>query len=109
MDRLHISFLPVEAGFLSCLFHIASNPRAFFSSFKCAIAFIMALNARHSIKMEADGGMAQLVIAVVFGVLATIAVTLRIISRRLSRVCLGMTDYMIILALVQALAPSRTK
>lgn len=61
----------------------------------------MALNAQRPIQMKDDGGMAQLVVAVLFGTLAIIAVALRIVSRRLSRVCLGLTDYMIILALVQ--------
>ena len=57
--------------------------------------------AEHSIDMARDGGMAQLVVAVVFGTLAVLAVALRIISRRLSRVYLRANDYMIIVALVQ--------
>ena len=53
--------------------------------------------------MERDGGMAQLVVAVAFGSLAIVAVVLRIISRRLSRVYLQTNDYMIIFALVERL------
>lgn len=54
-------------------------------------------------EMERNGGMAQLVVAVVFGSLAIVAVVLRIISRRLSRVYLQTNDYMIIFALVEQL------
>ena len=77
--------------------------------FDCAATFTVVLNAPRSITMKDDGGMAQLVIAVLFGTLAVIAVVLRIISRRLSRVRLGMTDYMITLALVQVLVQSTTR
>ncbi|MCJ1427901.1 hypothetical protein MMC29_005807 [Sticta canariensis] len=57
----------------------------------------------HTTNMERDGGMAQLVVAVAFGSLAIVAVVLRIISRRLSRVYLQLNDYMIIFALVKQL------
>ena len=57
----------------------------------------------HTAGMERDGGMAQLVVAVAFGSLAIVAVVLRIISRRLSRVYLQPNDYMIIFALVKQL------
>ncbi|MCJ1465714.1 hypothetical protein MMC07_004333 [Pseudocyphellaria aurata] len=53
--------------------------------------------------MDRDGGTVQLVIAVVFGTSAVVAVVLRIISRRLSRVYLEINDYMIIFALVHQL------
>lgn len=59
------------------------------------------LIARRSLRLERNGGLAQVVVAIVFGIIAIIAVVLRITSRRMSRVSLGMTDYMIVLALVQ--------
>lgn len=58
----------------------------------------------HITDMDRDGGMAQLIVAVAFGSLAIVAVVLRIISRRLSRVYLQMNDYMIIFALVEHLS-----
>lgn len=50
--------------------------------------------------MDRNGGVVQLVVAIVFGTLAIIAVVLRVVSRRLSNVYLQVNDYMIILALV---------
>ena len=57
---------------------------------------------RRSPGLERNRGLAQVVVAIVFGIIAIIAVVLRITSRRMSRVSLGMNDYMIVLALVQA-------
>lgn len=50
--------------------------------------------------MDGNGRTVQLTVTVLFGTLAVIAVVLRVISRRLSRVYLQVNDYMIILALV---------
>lgn len=63
----------------------------------------MARKAENSVGSDRNGGMAQLVVAVVFATFAVLAVGLRVISRRLSRVHLRVNDYMIIFALVQQL------
>lgn len=63
----------------------------------------MGMKADNSVGSDRNGGMAQLVVAVVFATFAVLAVGLRVISRRLSRVDLRVNDYMIIFALVQQL------
>ncbi|KAL8734369.1 MAG: hypothetical protein Q9166_001567 [cf. Caloplaca sp. 2 TL-2023] len=60
----------------------------------------MTLALRRSVDLDGNSGVAQLVVAIIFGTLATISVVLRIVSRRLSRVSLSMNDYMIIIALL---------
>ena len=62
----------------------------------------MALSPRRLIDLGGDPGVAQLVIAVVFGVLSITAVALRIVSRRLSRKQLEISDYAIFVALVRS-------
>lgn len=63
----------------------------------------MARKAENSVGSDRNGGMAQLVVAVVFATFAVLAVGLRVISRRLSRVHLRVNDYMIIFALLSTL------
>ena len=61
----------------------------------------MGSGRRRSIDLGRDPGVAQIVISVVFALLAIIAVVLRIVSRRLSKVKLQLNDYLIIVALVR--------
>lgn len=53
-----------------------------------------------SAKLMEDGGLAQIIVALLFGTIAVAAVILRLVSRRISRAYLGMNDWMIVLALV---------
>ncbi|KAL8780406.1 MAG: hypothetical protein Q9213_006491 [Squamulea squamosa] len=55
---------------------------------------------RRSIDLNGNPGNAQLVVAIIFGILATLSVILRYVSRRISRVYLSMNDYSIFVALV---------
>ncbi|KAL8876720.1 MAG: hypothetical protein Q9198_005133 [Flavoplaca austrocitrina] len=57
---------------------------------------------RRSIDLNSSPGVAQLVVAIIFGVLATLSVVLRFVSRRISRVYLSINDYAIVIALVRA-------
>ncbi|KAL9038286.1 MAG: hypothetical protein Q9180_003232 [Flavoplaca navasiana] len=57
---------------------------------------------RRSIDLNSSSGVAQLVVAIIFGVLATLSVVLRFVSRRISRVYLSINDYAIVIALVRA-------
>lgn len=50
--------------------------------------------------MDTERDIAQLVVPVVFGVLAIILVILRLICRPLSKPSLGFDDYIIVIALV---------
>ncbi|KAI4243954.1 MAG: hypothetical protein L6R40_003164 [Gallowayella cf. fulva] len=54
---------------------------------------------RRSVDLNGDPGVAQLVVAVIFGILATVSVILRVVARHLSRVYLSLNDYMILIAL----------
>ena len=57
---------------------------------------------RRSVDLKGSPGVAQLVVAIIFGVLATLSVVLRFVSRRISRVYLSINDYAIVIALVRA-------
>lgn len=63
---------------------------------------MMGSSTKRSIDLRHDPGIAQLVIAVIFTLLAIIAVILRLVSRRLSKTKLQLDDYMIIVALVRS-------
>ncbi|KAI4225288.1 MAG: hypothetical protein L6R36_004032 [Xanthoria steineri] len=54
---------------------------------------------RRSIDLNGNPGVAQLVVAIVFAILATLSVVLRFVARRMSRVYPSMNDYMIVVAL----------
>lgn len=58
---------------------------------------------RRSIDPNGNPGVAQLVVAIVFGILATLSVLLRFVARRISRVYLSMNDYVIVIAMVYLL------
>ncbi|KAL8820396.1 MAG: hypothetical protein Q9223_001387, partial [Gallowayella weberi] len=59
----------------------------------------MTISFPRSIDLDGNPGVAQLVVAVIFGILATISVVLRIVARHLSRKSLALNDYMILFAL----------
>ncbi|KAL8896774.1 MAG: hypothetical protein Q9192_002918 [Flavoplaca navasiana] len=59
---------------------------------------------RRSLDLNSSPGVAQLVVAIVFGVLATLSVVLRFVSRRISRVYLSINDYAIVIALAATLS-----
>lgn len=61
----------------------------------------MATLERRSVDLNEDPGIAQLAVALIFGLLALLAVILRVLSRRLSKIRLAMNDYMIFLGLVR--------
>jgi len=63
---------------------------------------MMGSSTKRSIDLRQDPGIAQLVITVIFTLLAVIAVILRLVSRRLSKAKLQLDDYIIIVALVRA-------
>ncbi len=63
---------------------------------------MMGSSTKRSIDLRHDPGIAQLVITVIFTLLAVIAVILRLVSRRLSKAKLQLDDYIIIVALVRA-------
>ncbi|KAL9586743.1 MAG: hypothetical protein Q9212_000689 [Teloschistes hypoglaucus] len=63
----------------------------------------MARLERRSVNLNEDPGIAQLAVAFIFGLLALLAVILRILSRRLSKTRLAMNDYMIFLGLAATL------
>ncbi len=63
---------------------------------------MMGRSTKRSIDLRHDPGIAQLVITVIFTLLAVIAVILRLVSRRLSKAKLQLDDYIIIVALVRA-------
>lgn len=81
---------------------------SFSKLFWLGLTLTPTLRAEQSIDMDRDGGTVQLVIAVVFGTSAVVAVVLRIISRRLSQVYLKVNDYMIMFALVHQLDSFQT-
>ncbi|KAL8711335.1 MAG: hypothetical protein Q9220_004232 [cf. Caloplaca sp. 1 TL-2023] len=54
---------------------------------------------RRFVDLNGDPGNAQLVVSILFGFLATVAVVLRLISRKVSKVYLSWNDYMILVAL----------
>ncbi|KAL8998557.1 MAG: hypothetical protein Q9169_002397 [Polycauliona sp. 2 TL-2023] len=54
---------------------------------------------QRSIDLDGNPGVAQLVVAIIFGLLATISVVLRFVSRQVSGVYFSMNDYVIVLAL----------
>ncbi|KAL8953746.1 MAG: hypothetical protein Q9222_000428 [Ikaeria aurantiellina] len=55
---------------------------------------------RRSVDLHGDPGVAQLVVSIIFGFLATVAVVLRLVSRKVSKVYLSWNDHMILVALV---------
>lgn len=59
------------------------------------------LAVRRSIDLNGNPGIAQLVVAIIFGILATVAVILRILSRKVSKVNLSICDYTMMFALVR--------
>ncbi|KAL8678144.1 MAG: hypothetical protein Q9186_005476 [Xanthomendoza sp. 1 TL-2023] len=59
----------------------------------------MTISFPRSIDLDGNPGVAQLVIAVIFGILATVSVVLRFVARHLSRKSLSWNDYMILCAL----------
>ncbi|KAI4108944.1 MAG: hypothetical protein LQ339_002063 [Xanthoria mediterranea] len=61
---------------------------------------------RRSIDLNGNPGVAQLVVAIVFAILATLSVVLRFVARRTSRVYPSMNDYMIVVALGATLSLS---
>lgn len=77
----------------------ALDETSYDSSCEEAVFSLNRMMARSARLME-DGGLAQIIVAVVFGTIAVAAVILRLVSRRISRVYLGMNDWMIVLALV---------
>ncbi|KAL8648447.1 MAG: hypothetical protein Q9226_005985 [Calogaya cf. arnoldii] len=54
---------------------------------------------QRSVDLNGNPGVAQLVVAIIFGILATLSVVLRFLSRRLARVSLSMNDYAVVVAL----------
>lgn len=62
----------------------------------------MAGLAQRSVDLNRDPGNAQLAVAFIFGFLALLAVILRVLSRRISKVPLAANDYMIFLGLVRS-------
>ena len=61
---------------------------------------------QRSIELSSDAGLAQVIVAIFFGAITIAAVILRLVSRRISKVSLGMNDWMIILALVRNISQS---
>ncbi|KAL8944868.1 MAG: hypothetical protein Q9216_000158 [Gyalolechia sp. 2 TL-2023] len=62
---------------------------------------VMVLTVGRSIGLNGSPGLAQLVVAIVFGILATVAVILRIASRIVSKANLSICDYTMVFALVR--------
>ena len=67
----------------------------------------MASLLRRSANLHSNSSLAPLVVAVLFGSLAMIAVVLRLMSRRIQKLYLVMNDYMILVALVCRLTRSK--
>jgi len=63
---------------------------------------MMGSSIKRSIDLRRDPGVTQLVVTVIFTLLAIIAVVLRLASRRLSKVKIQLDDYIIIVALVSS-------
>lgn len=63
---------------------------------------MMGSSTKRSFDLRHDPGIVQLVITVIFTLLAVIAVILRLVSRRLAKAKLQLDDYIIIVALVRS-------
>jgi len=63
---------------------------------------MLGSSIKRSIDLRRDPGITQLVVTVIFTLLAIIAVVLRLVSRRLSKVKPQLDDYIIIVALVRS-------